>query len=141
MPTLKDSSTFVGFIFSCITQIEQALALEDRIIAQEKTTIDFQEFEYGILRCRYMLVYELTRYAILCSERDNQDKALSLLKRAEEYYHTHASKEVEIPSGYGTILSELDSLNPQKSYDMFTYVLFYLGQVEPWTITKIRLIV
>lgn len=76
-----------------------------------------------------MLIYELTRYAILSSERDNQDKALALLKKAEGFYHDNNAQESlpPVPSGR---LSQLDDLNSESSKDMFTYVLFYLGQVS-----------
>ncbi len=115
--------------------IEQVLELEGNNCEEEveQAALARQEFEYGLVRCRCMLIYELTRYAILCSERDDQVLALTLLKRAEEFYHTHESGDTEVPIGSSTLLifNELDSLNPQKSSEMFTYVLFYLGQVIP----------
>lgn len=89
-----------------------------------------EELKLGYRRCEYMLIYELTRYAILCSERDNQDKALSLLKKAESFYHDNKAQESLPPVPAGTRLAHLDDLNSESSKDMFTYVLFYLGQVQ-----------
>ena len=83
----------------------------------------FTEIQYGFLRIRYMLIYELTRYAILCSERDNQEKALALLTRAEEFYHTKGGKDtIQVSSEEWPLLGALDSLNPQWSSEMFVYV-------------------
>ena len=119
----------ISLTIRCISLIEQVLDLENTASPEEKESLEYEEFKYGLVRCRYMLIYELTRYAILCSERDDQEKALCLLKRAEEFYHSHDSQDIEAPTGFSPLLSELDSLNPQKSSEMFTYVLFYLGQV------------
>lgn len=82
-------------------------------------------------RVKYMYIYELTRYAILCSERDNQTKALEFLKKAEAYYHENCTAEnLQPPLDPSSLLGMLDSLNSETSKDMFTYVLFYLGQVR-----------
>lgn len=110
--------------------IDQVLETDDNEVAIELDSIT--EIKYGYLRVRYMLIYELTRYAILCSERDNQEKALALLTRAEEFYHKQGGKDnLQITSRKWPILIDLDSLNSQSSFEMFVYVLFYLGQVFP----------
>jgi hypothetical protein len=82
-----------------------------------------------------MYIYELTRYAILCSERDNQGQALELLMKAEVFYHDQRVNESLAPLEPNSLLGLLDSLNPESSKEMFTYVLFYLGQVRSSIIT------
>lgn len=105
------------------------MSKKDEILT-ETTNADpeLEELKLGYRRCEYMLIYEYTRYAILCSERDNQDKALELLKTAEVFYHDSKAQESLPPVPSGTKLSQLDDLNSESSKDMFTYVLFYLGQ-------------
>ena len=88
-----------------------------------------EDLKSGLLRSRYMYLYELTRYAILCSERENQQKALELLKRAEEFYHTEKAAQGKILIKKDTPFGMINSINSESAHDMFTYVLFYLGQV------------
>jgi len=90
------------------------------------------EIQSGKERCNYMLIYEWTRYAILWSQRDDQEKALEFLKKAEVFYHSNKNNKGFDSSGTTTksILQAINSLNSESSKDMFTYVLFYLGQVS-----------
>ncbi|ODM97038.1 KIF1-binding protein [Orchesella cincta] len=105
------------------------LSNQDEVLSRDKDNeAQTEELKLGYRRCEYMLIYELTRYAILCSERDNQEKALELLRKAEVFYHDNKAQESLPPIPSGTRLSQLDDLNSESSKDMFTYVLFYLGQ-------------
>ncbi len=107
------------------------LSTKEQILIKDiQNDAEKEELKLGYRRCEYMLIYELTRYAILCSERDNQDKALAFLKKAEAFYHDNNAQESLPPVSSGTRLSQLDDLNSESSKDMFTYVLFYLGQVR-----------
>lgn len=113
--------------FRCISLIEKVLGF----VVKEGDKFA-EDIRIGLIRCRYMLMYELTRYAILCSERENQDKALELLRRAEEFYHKELGPDTQgkITVKKDTPFGMLNSLNSESAIDMFTYVLFYLGQVS-----------
>lgn len=128
------------FSLRCIELIEDELRLSNRAEATQNLLTDLTlsqlsgdeielEFKRGRDRVKYMYIYELTRYAILSSERDKQEKALEVLKKTEEFYHENGTTENLPPPEPNSLLGMLDSLNAESSKDMFTYVLFYLGQV------------